>query len=140
MRSIHSSDMRDRMAIWPCWVICIGFGPYRSRSGSIWFNCKLFEDPASCIRQCRSPGCHSKKTSSLNDDDHIHHYNGELANKANGLRSSIAACNLCTVQPEALRQVVVSYCFQALKLFEGRSRMTSSPCSARSRLWARDRG
>jgi hypothetical protein len=40
----------------------------------------------------------------------IHHYNVEQANKANGLRGTIAARDLPTVQPEVLRQEAVSYC------------------------------
>jgi len=42
--------------------------------------------------------------------DPIHHYNVEQANKANGLRSTIAARDLPTDQPEVLRQEAVSYC------------------------------
>jgi predicted Zn-dependent protease len=44
---------------------------------------------------------------------------GELANKAKDLRSSIAARDLRSAQPDGLRQVAVSYCHQALQLFEG---------------------
>ena len=44
---------------------------------------------------------------------------GELANKAKDLRGSIAARDLRTDQPEGLRQDAVSYCLQALQLFEG---------------------
>jgi hypothetical protein len=38
--------------------------------------------------------------------------NVEQANKANGLRSTIAAPDLPTYQPEVLRQEAVSYCLQ----------------------------
>ena len=44
---------------------------------------------------------------------------GELANKAKDLRGGIAACDLRADQPEGLRQDAVSYCLQALQLFEG---------------------
>ena len=44
---------------------------------------------------------------------------GELANKAKDLRGSIAARDLRIDQPEGLRQDAVSYCLQALQLFEG---------------------
>ena len=44
---------------------------------------------------------------------------GELANKAKELRGSIAARDLRADQPEGLRQDAVSYCLQALQLFEG---------------------
>jgi Flp pilus assembly protein TadD len=44
---------------------------------------------------------------------------GELANKAKDLRGGIAARDLRTAQPEGLRQDAVSYCLQALQLFEG---------------------
>ncbi len=44
---------------------------------------------------------------------------GELANKAKDLRGSIAARDLRADQPEGLRQDAVSYCLQALQLFEG---------------------
>ncbi len=44
---------------------------------------------------------------------------GELANKAKDLRGSIAARDLRANQPEGLRQDAVSYCLQALQLFEG---------------------
>jgi Flp pilus assembly protein TadD len=44
---------------------------------------------------------------------------GELANKAKDLRGSIAARDLRQEQPEGLRQDAVSYCLQALQLFEG---------------------
>jgi predicted Zn-dependent protease len=44
---------------------------------------------------------------------------GELANKANDLRSSIASRDLRADQPDGLRQDAVSYCLQALQLFEG---------------------
>ena len=44
---------------------------------------------------------------------------GELANKAKDLRSSIASRDLRAEQPDGLRQDAVSYCLQALQLFEG---------------------
>jgi hypothetical protein len=44
---------------------------------------------------------------------------GELANKAKDLRGAIAARDLRQEQPDGLRQVAVSYCLQALQLFEG---------------------
>ena len=44
---------------------------------------------------------------------------GELADKAKGLRSSIARRDLRADQPDGLRQDAVSYCLQALQLFEG---------------------
>jgi tetratricopeptide (TPR) repeat protein len=44
---------------------------------------------------------------------------GELANKAKDLRGSIASRDLGAEQPEGLRQDAVSYCLQALQLFEG---------------------
>ena len=44
---------------------------------------------------------------------------GELANKAKDLRGSIASRDLRAEQPEGLRQDAVSYCLQALQLFEG---------------------
>ncbi len=44
---------------------------------------------------------------------------GELAAKAKDLRGSIASRDLRAEQPEGLRQGPVSYCLQALKLFEG---------------------
>jgi tetratricopeptide (TPR) repeat protein len=44
---------------------------------------------------------------------------GELANKAKDLRGGIAARDLRADQPEGLRQDAVSYCLQALQLFEG---------------------
>ncbi len=44
---------------------------------------------------------------------------GELANKTKDLRSSIAARDLRADQSERLRQDAVSYCPQALQLFEG---------------------
>jgi hypothetical protein len=44
---------------------------------------------------------------------------GKLANKANDLGGSIAARDLRSAQPEGLRQDAVSYCLQALQLFEG---------------------
>ena len=44
---------------------------------------------------------------------------GELANKAKDLRGSIAARDLRVDQPDGLRQDAVSYCLQALHLFEG---------------------
>ncbi len=43
---------------------------------------------------------------------------GELANKAKELRGSIAARDLRADQPDGLRQDAVSYCLQALQLFE----------------------
>ena len=43
---------------------------------------------------------------------------GELANKAKELRGSIAARDLRSEQPDGLRQDAVSYCLQALQLFE----------------------
>jgi tetratricopeptide (TPR) repeat protein len=46
------------------------------------------------------------------------HY-GELANKAKDLRGSVAARDLRGDQPDGLRQDAVSYCLQALQLFEG---------------------
>ncbi len=42
----------------------------------------------------------------------------ELANKAKGLRSSIAARDLRADKPDGLRQDAVSYCLQVLQLFE----------------------
>ena len=44
---------------------------------------------------------------------------GELTSKAKDLRCSIAARDLRSAQPEGLRQDAVSYCLQALQLFEG---------------------
>ena len=44
---------------------------------------------------------------------------GELAAKAKDLRGSIASRDLRADQPEGLRQDAVSYCLQALQLFEG---------------------
>jgi hypothetical protein len=44
---------------------------------------------------------------------------GELANKAKELRGSIASRDLRADQPEGVRQDAVSYCLQALQLFEG---------------------
>ena len=44
---------------------------------------------------------------------------GELANKAKVLRGSIASRDLRAEQPEGVRQDAVSYCLQALQLFEG---------------------
>ncbi len=44
---------------------------------------------------------------------------GELANKAKDLRGTIAARDLRADQPDGLRQDAVSYCLQALQLFEG---------------------
>ena len=44
---------------------------------------------------------------------------GELADKAKDLRSSIAKRDLRADQPDGLRQDAVSYCLQALQLFEG---------------------
>ena len=44
---------------------------------------------------------------------------GELAAKAKDLRGSIASRDLRAEQPEGLRQDAVSYCLQALQLFEG---------------------
>ncbi|MCS5705002.1 hypothetical protein NZK27_02240 [Synechococcus sp. FGCU-3] len=44
---------------------------------------------------------------------------GELANKAKELRGSIAARDLRADQPDGLRHDAVSYCLQALQLFEG---------------------
>ena len=44
---------------------------------------------------------------------------GELANKAKELRGSIASRDLRAEQLEGLRQDAVSYCLQALQLFEG---------------------
>jgi tetratricopeptide (TPR) repeat protein len=44
---------------------------------------------------------------------------GELANKAKDLRGSIASRDLRAEQPQGLRQDAVSYCLQALQLFEG---------------------
>jgi len=44
---------------------------------------------------------------------------GDLANKAKDLRGGIAARDLRADQPEGLRQDAVSYCLQALQLFEG---------------------
>jgi Flp pilus assembly protein TadD len=44
---------------------------------------------------------------------------GELANKAKDLRGSIASRDLRAEQPEGVRQDAVSYCLQALQLFEG---------------------
>jgi hypothetical protein len=43
----------------------------------------------------------------------------ELAANAKDLRGSIASRDLRAEQPEGLRQVAVSYCLQALQLFEG---------------------
>jgi len=43
----------------------------------------------------------------------------ELAGKAKDLRGSIASRDLWADQPEGLRQDAVSYCLQALQLFEG---------------------
>ncbi|MFN9530633.1 MAG: tetratricopeptide repeat protein, partial [Cyanobacteriota bacterium] len=44
---------------------------------------------------------------------------GELAAKAKDLRGSIASRGLRSEQPDGLRQDAVSYCLQALQLFEG---------------------
>ncbi len=44
---------------------------------------------------------------------------GELAERAKDLRSSIARRDLRADQPDGLRQDAVSYCLQALQLFEG---------------------
>jgi Flp pilus assembly protein TadD len=44
---------------------------------------------------------------------------GELAGKARDLRGSIASRDLRADQPDGLRQDAVSYCLQALQLFEG---------------------
>jgi tetratricopeptide (TPR) repeat protein len=44
---------------------------------------------------------------------------GELAERAKDLRSSIATRDLRADQPNGLRQDAVSYCLQALQLFEG---------------------
>ena len=43
----------------------------------------------------------------------------ELAGKAKDLRGSIASRDLRVDQPDGLRQDAVSYCLQALQLFEG---------------------
>ena len=43
----------------------------------------------------------------------------ELAGKAKDLRGSIASRDLRADQPDGLRQDAVSYCLQALQLFEG---------------------
>ena len=43
----------------------------------------------------------------------------ELAAKAKDLRGSIASRDLRAEQPDGLRQDAVSYCLQALQLFEG---------------------
>jgi hypothetical protein len=43
---------------------------------------------------------------------------GELAAKAKDLRGSIASRDLRAEQPDGLRQDALSYCFQALQLFE----------------------
>lgn len=44
---------------------------------------------------------------------------GELSERAKQLRGGIAARDLRQEQPQGLRQDAVSYCFQALQLFEG---------------------
>ena len=51
----------------------------------------------------------------------------ELAGKAKDLRGSIASRDLRADQPDGLRQDAVSYCLQALQLFEGMDHQRPQP-------------